>query len=129
MNTSKAMACQDWAPTSSGASGDSQAESQDMEEMESHMVPAEQEEDPMAFEMNQVYDSLEQNLPEVPLPGPDRPQVLGSRTESKEIETPAPRPVSTPCRGNENSSVVVKTAEDWYHWWTKSLMNQIIDAW
>ena len=118
--------CEDWAPTSSGAL-DSQVDSQEDAEngvaVESdghHQPPKEpvtsEPEGSMVYELNQIMSSLEENLPEQPFPGPEQPQILGDRTKGQElakVQEPAPRPISTPCRGNESASFVEKkTVED-----------------
>jgi hypothetical protein len=70
----------------------------------------------MVYELNQIMSSLEEVLPDQPFPGPDQPQILGDRTKRQElakVEEPAPRPISTPCRGNESAIFVEKkTVED-----------------
>ena len=72
--------------------------------------------DPLEFEMNQIYESLESKY-EVPLPGPPVPQFLGAPTigDDKVQETPAPAPpVATPCRSDVKAPSMKTANKDWY---------------
>ena len=113
---------QDWQPTTCQTDGalESQEDSQENQPDTEAIVPEESHddtpgpsgnpepsilsqklfEDEMEFEMNKIYDSLEQSLPVIPLPTPAQPQLLAEMPkEVEQAETPR-APVPTPCRVN-----------------------------
>ena len=122
---------QDWVPTSATAAdiGDDSQDTGGMLGSDEPMDPTQPvsstepvgQAEEFEYELNQLMETMQEALPEVPLPGPSIPQELGGRTQDGEsnkatkAEEPA-RPVSTPCRGSMTSSGAMKTMEDWLHW-------------
>ena len=76
--------------------------------------------DTMEYELNQIVDSLVENLPENPVPGPPVPQFLGMSTKSSEdgtakVAAPVPPPpVPTPCRTDTRAPSQRQTHKDWF---------------
>ena len=78
-----------------------------------------QEPETLEYELNQITYSLEENLHEIPLPGPDQPQLLAKKlTEMMEVSqqkgcAPAavPQPVATPCRNDASHAKSSSRAE------------------
>lgn len=113
---------QDWRPTIAAASepidsqGDSLGEVQPKELGQQFDGPG----DAMGyeFELNQIIEDLESQLPDVPLPGPSHPQVASplrsppaTDAEIQKEEEPVARPVATPCRSDRNDPPIMETNE------------------
>ena len=66
-----------------------------------------QESDPVVFELNQIMDTLQQNLPDIPVGGPEKPQTLGSKpSDGGCSQERSSLPVPTPCRADSKGPEV-----------------------
>ena len=125
----------DWQPTSTNATDDTQNMADDSQGDDEEGGMESSEPGPIANEpkqeaqhalgdavdsvMEYQLNQLEEHLPEQPLPGPDRPQILNpegaaSPREVKPCEPPR-RPVSTPCRAN------MQTSQDYVSSWVEKI--------
>ena len=66
-----------------------------------------EEPDPIEFELNQIMDTLQQNLPEIAFQGPEKPQVLGIKpSDGGCAPERSSLPVPTPCRAESRGPEV-----------------------
>ena len=112
------MRRQDWNPHCGDSDFDSQADAQPVADTQEELLGQPRYEDSQPTHepsdtLDQLMGNLEANLPEEPVPGPERPQVLsptGSRTSQSSAPSPEPgasltekhaqinKVLPTPCR-------------------------------
>lgn len=116
---------QDWEPISSthwGSTDETLAHG-DSQEQDGQPDPLVEE---VHYELNQLMETLETNLPENAIPGPDQPQVLAKSPKAKEdlgdSLPAASQPIATPCRSHVGCPSVgtwgtlsQRTNQRWFH--------------